>query len=106
MHLSTIALFAAAFFAALMLIQFLPARKFIDLAQYDRHDLCCNLIIGAGNVVVGSLTIGIMVKTYELIYQFRILNIDYGIVFLLLLFFVDDLCYYIFHRASHSIRLW
>ncbi len=98
---------AIPFFAILIAAEaFWSYRK--DLHQYDdRKDTWNNIFMGFMSVVFGALfglvTGAIYLLAYELApYKFPP-NAWWSWV---ILFFVDDLAYYIFHRVSHESRLF
>lgn len=74
----------------------------------DRKDTWINILLGFGSVACGAIfglfTGLVYLKAYEIApYKFPA-ELWWSWV---ILFFVDDLAYYVFHRASHEIRvLW
>jgi len=94
-------------FAVMIAVEaFLSRRRGTD-EFVDRRDTWTNILLGFGSVVFGALfglaTGIIYLKAYELApYKFPA-DAWWSWV---LLFFVDDLAYYIFHRVSHETRLF
>lgn len=73
---------------------------------YDWRDVGANFVLGAGHVVAGSLTFEAISSFYDVLYEKRIMNIEWGLASVAGLFLLEDLCYYCFHRASHTVRVW
>jgi len=72
----------------------------------DRRDTWMNILLGFGSVAFGAIfalfTGLVYIKAYELApYKFPAEAWWSWVI----LFFVDDLAYYIFHRFSHEVRL-
>src|SRR5690242_6731745 len=102
----TIAVFLCSSAAVISLVYVGFGVRLIRSEQYNLRELFCNVIIGLGAVVAGSLTIGWVAEIYHAAYGARLMNMEPGLTFFAALLVADDLCYYIFHRASHSVRLW
>tara|TARA_B110000967_G_scaffold56653_1_gene58086 strand:- start:4 stop:735 length:732 start_codon:yes stop_codon:yes gene_type:complete len=63
--------------------------------------------MGVGSMLVGIATKVIVYAAYSFVYQYRLFSFEMTIPVIILLFFLDDFCYYWFHRLSHSSRfLW
>ncbi|HSR22532.1 MAG TPA: sterol desaturase family protein [Candidatus Eisenbacteria bacterium] len=79
-----------------------------DEVGYDARDTATSLAMGLGSVVVGLSYKALAVATYSAAYLLTPLRIDPGNpAAWVVIFFLDDLCYYWFHRAHHEIRvLW
>ena len=78
-----------------------------DLAGYERRDTAASLWMGFGNVVIAALVQGSIVLLFFFAYEHRIFEIGTGVGAFVALFFVEDLVYYAWHRASHEVRfLW
>lgn len=72
---------------------------------YERKDTFTSLGLGIGNVVVGLVTKTAIFGLFTLLYQYRLLNLDYKVWwYWVLLFFADDFSYYWFHRTSHGVN--
>src|SRR4051812_38674357 len=65
--------------------------------------------MGVGNVAISALTTLGAVALWSWAYQHRALSLGQPKLWWswLLLFFAEDICYYLFHRAHHAVRfLW
>jgi sterol desaturase/sphingolipid hydroxylase (fatty acid hydroxylase superfamily) len=103
---ATIAVFLCSSAAVISLAYFCFGIRLIYSEQYNARELFCNISIGLGAVLAGSLTIGWVAEIYSAAYGARIASTQPGMTFFVILLLADDLCYYIFHRASHSVHLW
>jgi sterol desaturase/sphingolipid hydroxylase (fatty acid hydroxylase superfamily) len=75
--------------------------------NYTKLDTFGSLTMGIGSMLVGVVTKGIVYGAYTLVYQYRLFSFEMTIPLIICLFFLDDFCYYWFHRLSHSSRfLW
>jgi sterol desaturase/sphingolipid hydroxylase (fatty acid hydroxylase superfamily) len=74
---------------------------------YERKDTFASLTLGVGNVVISAFTTLGAVALWSWGYQHRGLSLGHPLAWWswLLLFFAEDLCYYVFHRAHHEVRL-
>lgn len=75
---------------------------------YRREDALASLGMGVGNVVIsGSLKAG-WLGVYAWAYQYRIFDLNPQLVWVWVAgLFMQDLCFYCYHRAGHRIRiLW
>ncbi len=74
---------------------------------YTKSDTFGSLSMGVGSVLVGGATKIIVFAAYSFVYQYRLFSFEMNLPFIVLLFLLDDFCYYWFHRLSHSSRfLW
>jgi len=73
---------------------------------YTRPDTLASLAMGVGNVVIAAGTKIGVVALMVLLYQYRVVTLPTTWWTFLLLFVVEDLCYYGFHRASHEVRFF
>src|SRR5262245_59863386 len=73
---------------------------------YERKDTFASLSMGIGNVLVNLVAKAIVFGVYTFLYQFRLFEISYAWWSWVLLFFVEDFTYYVFHRSSHECRLF
>lgn len=79
----------------------------IKSASYTKLDAFSSISMGLGSVLVGIGTKIIIYSAYSFVYQYRLFHFEMILPFIILLFFLDDFCYYWFHRLSHSTRfLW
>lgn len=78
-------------------------------AGYAWPDTLASLAMGIGNLVVRLLTLGAVVAVFSAAWQRRLwtLQSETGGPWwtFVLLFFAEDLVFYVFHRASHEVRL-
>ncbi|MEM1416394.1 MAG: sterol desaturase family protein [Myxococcota bacterium] len=77
------------------------------LRGYEPKDTAASLAMGVGNLLF-SLPPKVLVFTIFLwLYEHRLFEIGKGPLAWVALFFLEDLCYYGFHRAHHEVRfLW
>lgn len=74
---------------------------------YERRDTFASLSMGIGNVLAGLGAKAMQFAIFSFIYQFRLFDVPATAWWAwTLLFFADDLTYYIFHRTSHECRLF
>ncbi|HEY0609743.1 MAG TPA: sterol desaturase family protein [Chitinophaga sp.] len=73
---------------------------------YETKDAVSSIAMGLGNVFFGLFTKAIIFGVYSFVYQFRLLTLGFEWWAWILCFFADDLSYYWFHRASHSVRFF
>ncbi|MEK7357564.1 MAG: sterol desaturase family protein, partial [Bdellovibrionota bacterium] len=77
-------------------------------------DTLANIIMYAGSVAINSLWLPIAYAVYEFIHRFSLFELgpqwwlfrgDTPLWHWVLLFVLDDFCFYVFHRTSHRVRL-
>jgi sterol desaturase/sphingolipid hydroxylase (fatty acid hydroxylase superfamily) len=73
---------------------------------YQIKDTAASFSMGIGNVFVGLVTKALAFAVYSFVHRFAIFQIPNAWWAWVLLFFADDLTYYIFHRTSHECRLF
>ncbi len=73
---------------------------------YDAEDTAGSLAMGLGNVAVNLLAKGWVYLAFLGAYQFRLFEIGYTWWAWVMLFFLEDLTYYWFHRVSHETRFF
>ncbi len=71
---------------------------------FETKDTLSSLAMGIGNVLTGIFAKAVVFAAYLGVYQFRIFEIGYEWWAWVLLFFLEDVSYYIFHRVSHHSR--
>ncbi len=106
--------YAIPFFVLLLAVEWLSFRHQHDddhaggaLRGYDLRDTRTSLAMGMGNVVVNVGWKFAVVATYAALYELTPLRIPADAWWAwVLLFFLDDLAYYWFHRVSHESRLF
>jgi sterol desaturase/sphingolipid hydroxylase (fatty acid hydroxylase superfamily) len=79
-----------------------------DELGYDLRDTLTSLAMGLGSVVVGLGYKALALTAYSAAYLLTPLRVDPGNpAAWVVIFFLDDLCYYWYHRAHHEVRvLW
>jgi sterol desaturase/sphingolipid hydroxylase (fatty acid hydroxylase superfamily) len=79
-----------------------------DVRGHTVKDTAASLSMGLGNLIIGLFWKGIAFSGYMVLYQLTPLRLgSLGAVSWVLQFFLEDLCYYWFHRAHHESRfLW
>lgn len=79
-----------------------------DLGHYpDRRDAWTNIALGFGSVISGAILGLVVGYIYAFAYELAPYKFPADVWWSwVLLFFVDDLVYYIFHRVSHESRLF
>ena len=98
--------FAIPIFIACILIEaFLDYRQ--QLKLYHAKDTAACISMGVGVIFVGLITKTFYFFIFQLIYQFRIFELENIWWMWALLFFADDFSFYWHHRMSHQVRfLW
>jgi len=98
--------FAIPLFAILIFVElFLTVR--LKSENYTKLDAFSSISMGLGSMLVGIVTKVVVFAVYSFVYQYRLFSFEMSLPIIVLLFFLDDFCYYWFHRLSHSIRfLW
>jgi len=105
--------YAIPFFVLLLVVEYLSYRhlgdhdEHDDFVGYDLRDSRTSLTMGLGNVTINAVWKLAVVATYAALYELTPLRLDPGNPLTwVLLFFLDDLAYYWFHRVSHESRLF
>ena len=98
-------------FIVLMVIEFFWARRALRegaaIRGYAPHDTAASLAMGIGNVVVSVGTKLAVLAIFSWLWKFRIYTFPADAWWSwVLLFFVEDFCYYWFHRVHHEVRLF
>jgi len=75
-----------------------------DRRRFCPKDTLTSLALGFGSTVAGLLTTGFVYALALWLYQFRITTIGFAWYWFVLAFVLDDLAYYVFHRAAHRVR--
>jgi sterol desaturase/sphingolipid hydroxylase (fatty acid hydroxylase superfamily) len=72
---------------------------------YETRDTWSSLGLGIGNVLIGFVTKAAIFGLFSYLYEYRLFDLDAGVWwFWILLFFADDLSYYLFHRTAHNVN--
>lgn len=75
--------------------------------NYKKLDVFGSISMGIGSILVGIVTKGFIFLIYSFVFQYRLFDFEMTWPILIVLFFLDDFCYYWFHRISHGSRfLW
>ena len=101
--------YAIPFFVLLLVVEGLTYRNLQSegLVGYELHDTRTSLAMGLGNVTVNIVWKLAVVAIYAALYELTPLRLDPGDWWVwVLLFFADDLAYYVFHRVSHESRVF
>ncbi len=78
-----------------------------DLKGYESKDTRASLSMGLGNVIINTGWKLVVLVIFAALYELTPLRIPEEAVWAwVLLFFLDDLAYYWFHRISHEVRLF
>lgn len=77
-----------------------------DEGLYETRDTAASLSMGIGNVLIKLFTKIPVFAVYMLAYQFRFFEIPAVWWSWMLLFFIEDFTYYVFHRVSHENRFF
>ncbi|WP_299328739.1 sterol desaturase family protein [Parasphingopyxis sp.] len=95
--------YAVPAFVILVLVEMLIARR-VDPSRYEPKDTLTSLLLGTGSTVAGALTGSIVVGLAVWLSQFRLFDISFVWWAWILVFLLDDLAYYVFHRLAHRVR--
>jgi len=93
-------------FIVLILIE-IAVGRLRGTARFELRDSAASLLMGLGNVAIGTLTAGVTLAASVWVHQFALFDIGFQWWAFVLILFAEDLCYYWFHRWSHEVRwLW
>ena len=101
--------YAIPFFVLLLVVEAISFRHYHedDLVGYELKDTRTSLAMGLGNVTVNVGWKAVVVVIYAALYELTPLRIPEDAWWAwILLFFLDDLAYYWFHRISHVSRFF
>jgi sterol desaturase/sphingolipid hydroxylase (fatty acid hydroxylase superfamily) len=71
---------------------------------YEKKDTFSSLGLGIGNVSIGFVTKAMIFGLFSFLYQFRLFELNVSTWwYWVILFFADDLSYYLFHRTAHNV---
>lgn len=73
---------------------------------YEWKDSAASISMGLGNVFLGLIAKALVLGAFFFAYQFKLVEIPVTWWSWLILFFLEDLSYYVFHRVSHRSRLF
>jgi len=92
-------------FLLLLLIEVIAA-AWMHQELFEWRDTAASLSMGIGNVIIGLCTKVLLFASYSFVHRFAIFHIGYQWWSWVLLFFAEDLTYYVFHRSSHECRFF
>jgi sterol desaturase/sphingolipid hydroxylase (fatty acid hydroxylase superfamily) len=95
--------YAVPVFVLLIIIEMIWAKRRAPEA-YEPKDTLNSLLFGLGSSVAGLLVGGMAYAIATWTYEFRIATIPLLWWAFILAFVLDDLAYYVFHRAAHRVR--
>ncbi|MEH6401724.1 MAG: sterol desaturase family protein [Sneathiella sp.] len=98
--------FAIPAFILLIAIEVVVGRFSPKKSNYEARDSAASLSMGLGNFSIGLINFGLVAAISNWVYQYRLFEMGYHWYAFLLIFFLEDFCYYIFHRWSHEHRIW
>ena len=90
-------------FVLLIIVEMLWARRNAP-EKYEPRDTLSSLLFGTGSTAIGGLTAFAAAGIAMQVYDFRLMTIPVTWWAIALCFVLDDLAYYVFHRAAHRIR--
>jgi sterol desaturase/sphingolipid hydroxylase (fatty acid hydroxylase superfamily) len=82
------------------------AASWMQRDAYDIRDTAASLAMGVGNVGVGLFAKLMQLGLFTLVYRFALFHIGHQWWAWVLLFFGDEISYYVFHRTSHECRFF
>jgi len=104
--MSPLVLYSIPAFIALMLLEYAWSRRTAREAKgYEAKDAATSIGMGLGHVLISAVTKLGALALFTALYQHRLFEIGHGPLAWVALLFVEDLCYYAFHRSHHEIRL-
>ena len=93
-------------FLALLVIEVIASRG-REVCGYEPKDTAASLSMGLGNVAISVFSKVIAVATFAWCYEHRVLSLGDTALAWILIFPLEDFCYYWFHRMHHEVRfLW
>ncbi len=95
--------YAVPFFVALIVIEMIWAKRRAP-AAYESKDTLTSLAFGLGSTIAGLLLGGLIVELSHMLYTYRLFTLPQGWWLWPVVFVLDDLAYYAFHRSAHRVR--
>jgi sterol desaturase/sphingolipid hydroxylase (fatty acid hydroxylase superfamily) len=107
---SNLLLYSIPAFLALLVLELAWTRRHRAerrLLGYETRDTLASLSMGVGNVVISAFTTLGAVALWSFAHRHRVLDLTtlHPAAAGVLLFLGEDLCYYVFHRTHHHVRL-
>lgn len=94
-------------FVITILLEIVLGRMGKAKAAYEAKDTATSLGMGLGSTIVGTLTGAAIFSVSLWVYQYRLFDIGMTAIWAwVLIFFLEDLTYYWFHRIAHERRFW
>ena len=109
--MSNLVLYAIPVFIVAVVLEALWARRYGggDIRGYALRDTTASLTMGLANVFVSGFTKLLSIPLFAVLYQRRLIDLPGALPSAgwswLVLLFAEDLCYYVFHRVHHEVRL-
>ena len=98
---------ATPLFIGLVILEIVLGRLKKARVNYEAMDTAASLGMGLGSTVAGVLFGGVVFATTIWVYQHRLFTVPMTAVWAwVLIFFLEDMTYYWFHRISHERRFW
>ncbi len=93
-------------FVVLVILEMLFVR-FTGRGRFEAKDTLASLMMGLGSVVIGAVFAFIFIGFAKLLQPYALFHIGWSWGAVVSCFVLDDLRYYLWHRASHRVRwLW
>ena len=73
---------------------------------YDLKDTATSLSGGIGKLVVDTFAKGFTFAVFSILYEHRIASLGDGVGGAVALVLCEDLCFYMYHRTCHEVRLF
>ncbi len=98
---------ATPFFILAIILEIALGRLKLATSNYEARDTAVSLFMGLGSQLAGLLVLGAPAVAAAWVYQYRIFEIPVTAVWAwVLVFLLEDVTYYWFHRLSHERRFW
>ncbi len=108
--MNNLVLFAVPFFIFFLVLEGISykiAQQDDQLVGYERRDTSTSLMMGLGSVIIGAVWGLVVIVLYAALYTVSPLRMDAADAWTwVLLFLVDDLAFYCYHRISHEVRVF
>lgn len=95
---------AIPFFIGAILLEMVAVKKGWGAGQFEMRDTFASLAMGVGNVVAGILFGFISFGVLTWIWQFRLMDLGLAWWVGVVVFLLDDMRYYFYHRMAHRVR--
>ncbi len=98
---------AIPFFALTIIAEWLWSRRNARI-KYETKDAVTSMAMGIGSVIAGVIFGSAILASAGFVYEYRIWDIELtwtnGFWLIPIIFILDDLAYYCFHRSAHRVR--